>query len=170
LSLLGACVYCGLVLAKTTDGNVLFDDQAFALPVIQTAVHAKGFYLIAPLILLGFYAYLHLYLQRLWEMMASLPAILPDGSKVDEGTYPWLLGGLIRWYSPALRNYPAAYGRLRVLLSILLAWCTAPAAIWFMWGRSVMAHDTALTAVIVAAFGTSVGLGADTSTSERSAP
>jgi hypothetical protein len=48
----------------------------------------------APLILLGVYFYLHLYLQRLWRDLSTLPAVFPDGEALDEKAYPWLLNGL----------------------------------------------------------------------------
>ena len=45
------------------------------LPVINTKVPVTGFFLFAPAILLALYVYLQLYLQRMWDGLASLPAV-----------------------------------------------------------------------------------------------
>ena len=63
---------------------LLTNSGSSPLPIIQTKVPIAGFYWAAPAILLALYCYLHLYLQRLWEGMANLPAIFLDGRKLDE--------------------------------------------------------------------------------------
>ncbi len=60
------------------------------------------FYLFAPFLLVGLYTYFHLYLQRLWESLADLPAIFPDGTPLDKKADPWLLIGLVRAHLPLL--------------------------------------------------------------------
>ena len=78
----------------------LFTDSATAtLPIIGLPISIVGFYYIAPLILLAGYIYFHLDLQRLWDTLAKLPIQFPDGRTLDEKSYPWLLGGLVRVYA-----------------------------------------------------------------------
>ncbi len=161
LTMLGACFYCMLVVGETTDGNLLWGDKSSVLPIIQTPIPIAGFYYVAPLILIGFYIYLHLYLYRLWQRVASLPAVLRDGQRIDQSTYPWLLGGLIGKHAPLLRNSSVAYGSLQNATSILLAWVLGPITIWYMWGRAVAAHDVAMTFLNVCVFTAAVGLGVD---------
>ena len=57
---------------------------------------------------LGFYAYLHLYLQRLWEALASLPSVFPDHRTLDQAAYPWLLNGMICALRPRARRFTSA--------------------------------------------------------------
>src|SRR5438552_3468695 len=79
LSLLVGCVYCWLTIATTTDARLLTDSVSSPLPIVQTPISIVSFFWIAPWILFFVYWYLLLYLQRLWEGLAELPAILPDG-------------------------------------------------------------------------------------------
>ena len=77
VALWGASLYSWLTIATTTDVQLVTDRASSPLPIINTAIPLAGFYLAAPLILLGVYFYLHLYLQRLWRDLAALPARFP---------------------------------------------------------------------------------------------
>ena len=69
---------------------------------------------------MALFIYFHIYLQRLWEVLATLPAIFPDGRRLDERSHPWLLGDLVRRYLPRLRRQRLALSRLQSGVSILL--------------------------------------------------
>lgn len=111
------------------------------MPVIQTKVPIVGFYWAAPAILPGPYAYLHLCLQSLWTALARLPAVLPDGTPLDEKAYPWMATSLIRAHVPRLRDDRPAYSRVSVLFTIICAWCFVPVTILVFWGRYLPRHD-----------------------------
>src|SRR5262249_1734228 len=130
------------------------------LPIIDTEVPIVGFYLLAPLILLGLYLYHHLYLQRLWEGLAVLPAVFPDGRTVDERTYPWLLNGLVYVYFQHLCDLRPALWRLQQWLSILTAWCVAPLTLCLFWARHLRRHQVAETngLVVLLAIGVWAGI------------
>jgi hypothetical protein len=83
-SMLLACVYTCLTIATTTDPLLLTNSISSPLPIIRTEIPIAGFFWVAPLILLSFYLYFHIYLQRLWETLADLPAVFPDGSRLDK--------------------------------------------------------------------------------------
>jgi hypothetical protein len=93
--LLAASLYSWLTIATTTDVALITGTASSPLPIINTNIALPGFYLAAPLILLAVYFYFHLYLQRLWSDLASLPAVFPDGVALDRKAYPWLLNGLV---------------------------------------------------------------------------
>ena len=100
-----------------------------------------GFYWAAPAVLLTLYLYLHLYLQRMWDGLANLPAIFPDGRSLDQRAYPWLLSGLVSAYVPLLREHRPPYWRLQVGLSIVGAWTLVPFTLFLFWGRYLPRHD-----------------------------
>jgi hypothetical protein len=77
-------VYTCLTIATTTDPLLLTNSISSPLPIIRTEIPIAGFFWVAPLILLSFYLYFHIYLQRLWETLADLPAVFPDGSRLDK--------------------------------------------------------------------------------------
>jgi hypothetical protein len=103
-SMLLACVYSWLTVGSTTDVALLTNSSSSNLPIIQTGVPIATFYLAAPFLLLILYIYLHLYLRRLWQALASLPAIFEDGKPLDERTYPWILNGLVRRHFKKLKG------------------------------------------------------------------
>jgi uncharacterized protein YjbI with pentapeptide repeats len=65
IAMLGACLYCLLTIASTTDLNLITNRSSSALPIIQTSTPIVGFYFVGPLLLLSFYFYFHAYLQKL---------------------------------------------------------------------------------------------------------
>ncbi len=135
------CVYSGLTIATTKDIPLLTNSATSQLPIIGTAVPIVGFYLVAPLLLLCFYAYFHLHLQRLWEKLAKLPAVFPDGRTLDEITYFWLLNGFVRCHFKQLKIKLLPLSRVQTWLSVLLAWCSAPATFLLIWLRYLRRHD-----------------------------
>ena len=96
IAVLGGCVYSWLTIATTKDAALLTNSGSSPLPVIATPLPIVGFYYVAPALLLALYFYFHLNMQRLWEVLADLPAVLPDGRPLDKTADPWLLNGLVR--------------------------------------------------------------------------
>ncbi|HWP60349.1 MAG TPA: pentapeptide repeat-containing protein [Candidatus Acidoferrales bacterium] len=148
-SLLLACVYVWLTLASTTDAALLTNSASSPLPIIGAPIPIVGFYLAAPILLLVLYLYLHLNLQRLWEALAGLPAVFPDGKPLHQVAYPWLLNGLVCSYLPRLRSLRPPLSRLQTALSIFVAWWVGPVTMFFLWGRYLRRHDWMGTTVHV---------------------
>lgn len=94
-STLLSCVYGWLTIAGTSDVLLLTNSASSPLPIIGASIPIVSFYVVGPLILLLLYIYLHLHLQRLWERLADLPAVFPDGRSLGKRAYPWLLTGLV---------------------------------------------------------------------------
>ncbi len=155
LAVVGGCVYAWLTIATTTDAELLVNTASTPLPIIQTTVPIAGFYWAAPLILLGLYLYLHLYLQGLWEALARLPAIFPDGSTVDERSYPWLLMSLARAHVPLLKLLKRDQSSLwwmRVGLSLVVTWGLVPFTLFLLWVRYLPRHESVGIIVLIASF------------------
>jgi len=159
LAMLLGCVYSWLTIATTTDARLLTNSASSPLPIIGTQIPIVGFYLAAPILLLGLYIYFHLYLQRLWEGLAELPAVFPDGKALDKRIYPWLLNGLVRGHFVRLRHDRPALSRLQNAISICLAWCIVPATLLLFWGRYLRRHEWTGTGLHIGLLAISTGLG-----------
>jgi len=156
-SLLLACVYAWLTIGTTTDALLLTNSASSPLPIVGAAVPIVVFYLAAPLFLLGLYIYLHLNLQRLWDGLADMPAIFPDGRPLDKKAYPWLLNGLVCAYFPRLRESRPPLSRLQVGISVLIAWWLGPLTVLLFWGRYLRRHDWPGTVALVMLLAASIG-------------
>jgi len=156
-SMLLGCVYSWLTIATTTDARLLTNSASSPLPIIQTQIPIAGFYWVKPVILLSLYIYFHLYLLRLWRGLAALPAVFPDGKKLDERAYPWLLNGLVRAHFVLLKNGRPPLSRLENFIAIVLAWWVVPATLLLFWGRYLPRHEWWGTGLHVGLIAISIG-------------
>ena len=159
LVMLLACVYSWLTLATTTDQALIMRAGSSLLPIIRVPVPIEGFFLAAPIFLLAAYAYFHLYLHGLWSRLAELPAVFPDGRPLDQRAYPWLLTSLVRLHFERLRADRPLFSKAKVRLSIVLAWWVVPVTIYLFWAQALAAHVWYMTALHLALFITSLGVG-----------
>lgn len=143
--LLLVCVYCWLTIAITTDASLFNNFAEQPLPIIGTRINLVMFYWAGPFLLLCVYLYFHLCLQRLWEALAELPAVFPDGLPLPQRIHPWLWNGLVWAYFPRLRDRRPPLLGLQKLLAILLVWWAGPLTIWALWHRYRPAHDWTVT-------------------------
>jgi hypothetical protein len=123
IGLLAACIYSWLIIGTTTDVALIVNTASSPLPIINTPIPIADFYWVGPTILAAVYCYLHFYLLRLWRTLATLPAVFPDGTGLDDKTDPWLLTGLVHTY---MERVPARLlGYQENLLSIVSpgSWC-----------------------------------------------
>ncbi len=157
IGLLAGCVYSWLTIATTTDARLLTNSASSPLPIIGTEIPIAGFYWVAPILLLGVYLYLHLYLQRLWARLAGLPAVFPDGTPLDMKVYPWLLSGLVRAHFKLLKGKRPLLSRLENRAAIFLAWWIVPVTVLVFWLRYLPRHDWFGTGLHVALLVVSIG-------------
>lgn len=160
-SMLLVCAYTWLTIASTTDAQLLNNaaPPSSRLPILGTDIPLVRFYMVAPLLLLCLYVYFHLGLQRLWEELADLPAVFPDGRPLDKKAYPWLLNGLVRAYAPRLCESRSYMSRWQSRISSLLAWGVAPMTIAVLWARYLRGHDWSVTALHIGILAAAGGAG-----------
>jgi hypothetical protein len=139
-AMLLGCVYSWLTIATTTDVRLLTNTASSPLPIIGTEIPIAWFYIVAPLVLICLYFYFHLYLDNLWGALASLPAIFPDGKRLDERAYPWLLNTLVRRHFKRLKSRPLI-ARMKEWITIFLAWWVVPITMIGFWLRYIPRHD-----------------------------
>ena len=140
-AMLIGCVYSWLTIGTTTDVNLLTNTASSPLPIIGTEIPIAWFYLVAPLVLICIYFYFHLYLIKLWEALSGLPAIFPDGKRLDEIAYPWLLNGLVRRHFKLLKKNRPFIAHVQELITIFLAWWVVPITMMVFWLRFIPRHD-----------------------------
>jgi uncharacterized protein YjbI with pentapeptide repeats len=152
LSLLVGCVYCWLTIATTTDARLLTDSASSPLPIVQTPISIVSFFWIAPWILFFVYWYLLLYLQRLWEGLAELPAIFPDGRTLPQRASSWLLNGLVSAHRFRLREKRPAFMRVQTFVAGFLIWWIIPLTLLGLWVRAFPRHEYGITIVQLVIF------------------
>ena len=156
--LIGACVYSWLTIGTTTDAKLLTTFVSSPLPVIEAAIPLYLFYLVVPVILLAVYLYLHLQLLDLWQEVAALPAVFPDGKAISQKISPWLLAVLVRSFSRAQR-WDRSPRFLARAISLVLTWWIAPLTLAVFWLRYIPRHDLIGAILQVAVIGLGAFLG-----------
>lgn len=145
--LLGACAFAWLTIATTTDIGLLTNTASSSLPIIQTEIQIRYFYLLAPLVLLCGFVVLHINMQRLWEALATQPARFRDGTPLDERAYPWLVIGLVRSHFKLLRGERPPLSRLQTGFTLALAYWLLPATLLLFWWRYLPRQEVLGTSI-----------------------
>ncbi|MEM7166101.1 MAG: pentapeptide repeat-containing protein [Planctomycetota bacterium] len=148
LTLLGACIFSLLTMASTSDRALLLGDDHAKLPFVGVEAPIEVILWATPPLLLAVFIYFQMYLQRLWEQLAMLPSILPDGRAADEAVSPWLLSGVVRAYRPRFTVGGAMvprFLRLQALLGWLMGWCCVPACLFYTFHRGITCGSWPLT-------------------------
>lgn len=145
VALLTTSAYLTITAASTRDVDLLTASRQFNLPIVGAEISLTGFYALAPAGLVGFALYFYLHIERLFDRLASLPAIFPSGSSIDEVTTPWLTTELIRLRQPRLRHLTSRSWLVRVAMGTPLTWFVVPSAIAFIWLRYLKRHDPWIT-------------------------
>lgn len=160
-SIVLVCAYIWLTIASTTDVQLLNNaaPPTSRLPILGTEIPLVRFYMVAPLLLFCLYVYFHLCLHRLWDELAELPAVFPDGRSLDKKAHPWLLNALVCQQFERLRGRCSRLERWQARIAVVLAWGMVPLTLVFVWGRYLRAHDWWVTGLHVGLLAGAVGLG-----------
>jgi uncharacterized protein YjbI with pentapeptide repeats len=135
--LLGALVWVRI--ASISDTQLLRDDSALPFAHSQTALPLIAFHLFGPILLLVLYGGFHLYLQRMWDAAAALPAVFPSGQRLD-ACLPWFARWAPRGDFQWLRDAPEL-AALEALAAKLLLYWTVPATLVLFWGRYLTVQE-----------------------------
>lgn len=159
LSMLLVCAYFWLTIGTTTDARLLTNSASSPLPIIGTEIPIVWFYWAAPVLVVIGYVYFHFHLARLWRGFAGLPARFPDGCRLDERAYPWLLNGLVRRHFERLRHDRPLIARLEELVTIFLAWWIVPGTLFGFWLNYLPRHEWGGTGLHIGLLVVSVAAG-----------
>ena len=144
---------------STEDARLITNGVSSPLPIIGTPIPIAGFFYLAPLLLVGMFLYLHLYLLRIWESLADLPAIFPDGTPLDRRATPWLITGLFRSQFFDLKKEELPMFRLQKLIATMAAWWTVPLTMTAFWLWYLRRHDWTGTFIHLGALALCVAFG-----------
>ncbi|WP_158044262.1 pentapeptide repeat-containing protein [Skermanella pratensis] len=157
--LLGACLYSGLTIATTTHAGLVVGTDDLTLPIIGAPIPTTEFYFAAPVMLLMIYVYFHLYLERLWVGLATLPAVFPDGRTLDEKAYPWICNTVARAHFRLLAPRRGPMTKLEYFVTVALGWFVVPVTLAYFWLGYLPTHHWPVTWVHVALTGAALGFG-----------
>jgi uncharacterized protein YjbI with pentapeptide repeats len=159
LVMLGAVAFTFLTLATAKDWQLITNNGNSKLPVIGVDVAIRDFCWAIPIVLLALFIYFHIYLQRLWEALATLPAVFPDGRRLDERSNPWLVADLMRKHLRWVQSQPVALSGLQYALSMTLGYWVMPVTVLALLGRLLFLHNWWVTGsqLLMLAFGTGLG-------------
>ncbi len=141
IALLMACAYCWLTIGTTLDAKLLANSVRSKLPIIQTEVPISSFFWIVPLALLAASLYIHLHLLKFWQALAALPASFPNGMRLDERVYPWLLSSIAGRRLGTRRRSTPRFSTLETVLAEFVTWWFVPVTIAAFWLRYLSRHD-----------------------------
>src|SRR3984893_14916873 len=132
----------------TRDAQLLRNAPALPFFGLQADVPFVPFYLFCPVVLLSLYVSFHLYLQRLWDGAAQLPAIFPDGRSLDT-CLPWFARWSARMHSKWLKTTRSPLAFLEAGIAMVLLYWITPATILLFWGRYLTLEDMRGTSALV---------------------
>ncbi len=149
LSLLGYLAFVGVTLLGVEDVDFFDPSRQTDLPLIGVAIPTASFFIFAPILGAALYIYLHLYLLKLWDELATVPNTHKNAPISDHLT-PWLINdlGLSLRTDEALRKRPL--GRLSKWVTIALVFLAGPMILAGFWVRSFPALNEWMTLFIAA--------------------
>jgi uncharacterized protein YjbI with pentapeptide repeats len=159
-TILISIVFTVLTSSTIRDSRLLTNTGYIKLPIISLDAPVLWFYFVTPLLLCALFIYFHISLQRLWEAMATLPAIFPNGRRLDEKTPGWLLNDIPRQHIPRLRATAPAASWLQWLFCIVLAYWIVPLVVLFLWTQCLRFENWFLTSTYIVTFGVAVAIAA----------
>ncbi len=124
----------------TRDAQLVKNASAVPFSAMKSALPFIPFYLFGPVVILGLYLCFHLYAQRLWDGIAQLPAIFPDGRKLD-AALPWFARWSARTHFKWLRISQSPLGFLEAAIAIGVLYWIAPATVLLFWARYLTLED-----------------------------
>jgi uncharacterized protein YjbI with pentapeptide repeats len=124
----------------TRDSQLVKNSSALPYSMLPTTLPFIPFYLFGPVIILSLYLCFHLFMQHLWDGIAQLPAIFPDGKRLD-ARLPWFARWSARAHFKWLRSSQSPLGFLEAAISILLLYWVVPATVLLFWARYMTLED-----------------------------
>ena len=140
-------VMFSLVVALTvSDAAILSGQQGTFLPNNPKVSIPYWFFIIfIPFLLFIVYLFLQIYLQRLWELTARMPAVFPDGDSLDHKINPWFLTCLPLAYFKRLSHRHRGVHRVQFFLFAAFCWWATPLTVAVFWIRYAVFHEIGKT-------------------------
>ena len=140
LSMLALNALAWLRIFTTRDSQLLKDASALPILGMQADLPFIPFYLFGPVVILCIYVCFHLYVQRLWDGAAQLPAIFQDGRKLDT-CLPWFARWSARKHFRWLKSTRSPLAFLEAGIAMFLLYWVSPATMILFWARYLTLQD-----------------------------
>jgi uncharacterized protein YjbI with pentapeptide repeats len=144
-AMLGACIFALVSIERVSHSQLLINTASLRFPFFETEIQIAWLYWLMPLFLGGFYVYFHLHLLRLWEGLAELPAVFPDGRPLHQSVYLWLLGAFVQAPLVQLSQDRPPLLSLQKVVVVLFVWCLVPGTLLWFWLRYLPLHHRSVT-------------------------
>jgi uncharacterized protein YjbI with pentapeptide repeats len=164
-TLLGALAFVAVTLLSIEHPDVLIDKRMIDLPVVSVQVPTRLFLALGPIALTVLYFNLHLYLLKLWQAFRYAPVDRPATQGGDQGwrladrIQPWLVNdyALTLKHGAGPRDHNRAF--LRNGITWLTVWAATPAVLGWMWCKSLLVREPAITGPILICLALTLALG-----------
>jgi uncharacterized protein YjbI with pentapeptide repeats len=157
------CIYAFATIASTTDAALLADSPSALLPDVNVPIPTAGFYFAAPILLFALYLYFHLHLEQLFNDIADLPSVFPDGTPVHRNIYPWLLLRLLAQFAARrkaiFRRDISVVRSIIEFVFVIVVWWLAPFTLLLFWGKYLPAHEWSGTGLHIVLLVVAIGYG-----------
>ena len=145
----------------TADADLLLDSEVFRVPFTRVPVTtAMLYWLVPPEILVAFFWWHLLYLDRLWRCGARLPALFPDGSSLSTREALWPLNVMAARWMPQLEEETSNSRWERIpqwLIEGGLCWA-APVVLAAFWWRYLALQEPWGVLLQIVTLSSAVGL------------
>lgn len=126
ISVMLVCAYLIVTMYTIKDSALVLESADHTLPLVGIKAQISTFDVVGSIGLLLLFVYAHLYLQRMWRLLSRMPALFPDGSRLDQKIHPWPMTSLVRRSFKKLRSERSAYHVLEEAAVIFFAWYFVP--------------------------------------------
>ena len=168
-TLLGCLAFVAVTLLSITHADVILNSRMIKLPILMIDVPTGLFLSLASVVTTALYINLHLYLNKLWQAFKAAPTDAklrwtePDTlgyrPRLADRIPPWLVND----YALTLKvgTDPRDHGRnwLRCGLTVVTVWLAGPAVLGWLWCKSLLGRDLAVTSAILFCLLISVAVG-----------
>jgi len=134
-ALIIVCAFSWLIIVKTTDVGLFTNTSSMHLPIVGDQFLTQPLYMFVPLILISLYLFFHLYMQRNWESMGTLPAIFPDGISLPKKLHRWFLNCFVRRNFRILKKNRSITAKLEEESAIIIGWWAVPVTLMEFLGK-----------------------------------
>jgi hypothetical protein len=141
--MLAYLAFVGLTLLGIDDAEFFMPSHKTQLPLVGIAIPTETFFFVAPVLATALYAYLHLFLIKLWD--AHIPPTADD-----DPTHHWLVNDFVLIVQGEQAAKARSLSRLTPWVTGLLVWASAPIVLVYAWVRSMPARNDFMSLLVAA--------------------
>jgi uncharacterized protein YjbI with pentapeptide repeats len=134
------CASSVLVALSASDRALIAPDGLLSVGVFSAAITGRVFFALTPPLIIGFFIYLHVVLQTVWDEVAKLPSVLPSGKPAEKCINPWLLHGMVAAYYK-LNQERSLRSRVQEAFAHTILYALAPVTLTVLWARYLNCRD-----------------------------